>query len=151
MGRTRRRRIGKGLALVAAVLALFVAAACEADRWGPLAVIHEAAEVVIQVHGGEGDVEIGPDCVTLTNENRTITLVWRDSQTDWDGIPGQIVFHDVVRGDLRISDGDRIAVGGTRPKDDLDGVDGPDEIWVATPSLACRHELFVVHEVRRIP
>lgn len=86
-------------------------AASETD-WGPLAVLPR---------GGAGDAGFGPgvlsigdDCVTLTSdkgENAT-TLVWPADETTWRPKNQRIVIEQRRYGTTRLSDGDRVMIGG---------------------------------------
>jgi hypothetical protein len=82
---------------------------------------------------------------------REITLVWRRSQTSWDPDGRRIVFDDATGGQLRLTDGDRIEVGGAgiaAPGAADQGA--PQPKWLAAPDGTCPEELFAVHAVRRI-
>jgi hypothetical protein len=114
-------------------------------RWGPLAVIQEDASVVLDARGGAGPLSITPGCVTLPSGNGTALLVWRDSQTAWDPILSQIVFRDLIRGPIRLSDGDVIEVGGVATSSG--GLGGGDSPWLSSPRPGCVGEPFVVHSV----
>jgi hypothetical protein len=92
-------------------------------------------------------------CVRLLVEevDREITLVWRSGQTSWDPGARQIVFEDMIAGELRLSDGDRIEVGGagiSDPEDPDQGAAQPK--WLSKPDGSCPDELFAVHSVRRV-
>lgn len=137
------------------MLAVLVAivAACRSGPWGPLAVSDEDAGFALQARGGAGPLRIGPTCVRLLVEevDREITLVWRSGQTSWDPAARQIVFEDMVDGQLRLSDGDRIEVGGAGISDPGDPDQGaPQPKWLSPPDGSCPDELFAVHSVRRV-
>jgi predicted small lipoprotein YifL len=136
------------LALLATALA-----ACRAGPWGPLAVSDEEGQGALQARGGAGPLRIGPTCVTLLVEevDREITLVWRSGQTSWDQTARQIVFEDLTAGEMRLSNGDRIEVGGAGISDPGDPDQGAAQPkWLSRPDGSCPDELFAVHSVRRI-
>jgi hypothetical protein len=135
-------------ALVGIVLTLAVVG-CEGRQWGPLAVIHEGADLVLDSRGGTGPVAIGPECVSLTTQDDVITLVWRDSQTSWDSNLNQIVFRNVTGEPVRVSNGETIDVGGVFA---VRGQPVPMELtWISPPAPDCEGDLFVVHTVQRPP
>lgn len=128
-------------------------AGCQLGTWGPLAVSDEDARLVLTARGGAGPLRIGASCVTLFVEevNREITLVWRSGQTSWDAAVRQIVFVDGRLGRIRLSDGDRIEVGGAgiaAPGAADQGA--PQPKWLSAPDKSCPGELFAVHSLRRI-
>ena len=143
--------VNRKLSLLAALAA--VLAACQASPWGPLAVTDEDARMVLAARGGAGPLRIGMRCVTLLVEEvgREITLVWRSGQTSWDPGVRQVVFDDATAGQIRLSEGDRIEVGGAgiaEPGDPDQGA--PQPKWLSAPDSSCPDELFAVHSVRRI-
>lgn len=142
--------VNRKLSLLAALSAL---AACQAGPWGPLAVTDEDARIVLEARGGAGPLRIGLRCVTLLVEevDREITLVWRSGQAVWDPAVRQIDFDDATAGQIRLSDGDRIEVGGAGIAEPGAADQGaPQPKWLAGPDSSCPDELFVVHAVRRI-
>ena len=136
------------------VIAMSVAfAACQVGPWGPLAASDEDARIVLEARGGAGPLRIGARCVTLLVEevNREITLVWRSGQTSWDPAVRQIVFDDATAGEIRLSDGERIEVGGAGIAEPGAADQGaPQPKWLSTPDNSCPDELFAVHSVMRI-
>jgi hypothetical protein len=108
--------------------------------WGPLAVIDEEAQAISASWGGVGPLTIGDECVTHTrvDSGKTVTLVWRDSQTTWQP-PGRILFDDPLAGATRdLSDGVVVDIGGTG------AVRAP---WIVRPARGCPREVFVVHSL----
>jgi hypothetical protein len=94
--------------------------------------------------GGAGPLHIGAECVTLhANEiDRDITLVWRGAEVVWDSSARAIVFTDPQEGQVRLSDGDTIEVGGT-------DFTNPNPVWLARPASSCPAEKFTVHDIIR--
>jgi hypothetical protein len=128
-------------------------AACQVGPWGPLAVSDEDAWIVLEARGGAGPLRIGPRCVTLLVEevNREITLVWRSGQTSWDPGLRQIVFDDATAGEIRLSGGQRMEVGGAGIAEPGAADQGaPQPKWLSAPDPTCPDELFAVHSVRLI-
>ena len=83
-------------------------------RWGPLAVVDDPGIGGLDAGLGPGRLVIGERCVYLQGRNRKsrTTLVWRSGQARWDPDRRQIVYHDRDLGDIRLSDGDRMTLGG---------------------------------------
>jgi len=83
--------------------------------------------------------------------NREITLVWRSGQTSWDPALPQIVFEDATAGEIRLSDGQRMEVGGAGIAEPGAADQGaPQPKWLSAPDRTCPDELFAVHSVRLI-
>lgn len=116
----------------------------QGGSWGPLAVVDERVTGSADARGGAGTLQIGADCVTLDlNEvDRAITLVWRGAEVAWDSSAREIVFTDPQEGQVRLSDGDTIAVGGT-------DFTNPNPTWFAQPAPSCPAEMFTVHDIIR--
>jgi hypothetical protein len=123
--------------------------------WGPLAVLPE---------GGAGDAGFGPgilsigeDCVTLTSstgENAT-TLVWPADTTIWRPENQRIVIEQRRYGTTRLSDGDRVMIGGVPLVADTPEYEERlrawlEASWVQPPRPSCPAELFHVGEVRKL-
>lgn len=121
--------------------------ATDAD-YGPLAVIDDsetAPEGGDDALGGTGPLSIGGECVTLENEGgQVLVLAWRASEVEWD--EGEIVFTG-QGGDVRLSDGDVLSVGGSSlsGEDELEA--SPDITWASEPDESCDGELWAVHSI----
>ncbi len=121
--------------------------------WGPLAVADDDAQSDLDAGGGAGRLIIGSRCVTLLVEEggSEVTLIWRSGQTRWDPVAGQIVFNDRDLGVIRLSNGDRIELGGAPLMDP----DSPDQgagqpKWISPPDDSCPGRRWVVHQVDRL-
>ena len=119
------------------------------EVWGPLAVIDDDAVQDLDAGTSPGRLIIGPDCVTLrVSKDTRLTLIWRDAETTWDPLLGQILFDDREEGLITLSDGDRIRLGGAS----LLPPDSPDQgaaqpTWIVPPDASCPQERWVVHQV----
>lgn len=113
-------------------------AASESTEWGPLAVVDGASGSGRDGGLGPGVLRITEECVTLGD----VTLVWRNSQTDWDSRSLEIAFDRGQRGSLTLLDGDILGLGGGT------GL-LPNEMapWVARPEDSCPREVWYVHDV----
>lgn len=121
--------------------------------WGPLAVALDDARSDLDAGTDPGRLSIGARCVTLFVEGAVppLTLIWRSGQTRWDPLAGQIAFRDRQLGLIRLSNGDRIALGGAP----LMNADSPDQgagqpIWIVPPDDSCPDNRWVVHSVNRL-
>lgn len=117
------------------------------STWGPLAVIDDPAEGDLDAAGGTGRLVISDRCVVLRADNgyRT-TLVWRDGQTTWDADRRQITFRDRDLGQIRLSHGDQISLGGAAS--DEGPYSGVWELaWLSEPDASCPMPQWVVHQV----
>lgn len=111
--------------------------------WGPLAVIDEPATAAAQAGLGPGTLHIGAECVTLQMDGFVpSTLIWRSPEVRWDRSGRDIVFASARDGEVRLSDGDTIMVGGT-------AMTNPAPIWLAEPHATCPAARFAVHDVVR--
>ncbi|MFV2064645.1 MAG: hypothetical protein ACC726_14215, partial [Chloroflexota bacterium] len=73
-------------------------------------------------------------------------LMWRDGQTVWDPDRHQIVFRDPDLGEIRLSHGDAISLGGaSMDEGPYAGPSGP--MWLAEPDASCPSTEWVVHQV----
>lgn len=110
--------------------------------WGPLAVVEES----VTAGGGEGlgpgTLHIGDDCITLRVAGQESTLVWRGAEVAWDSNAREVVFTSSQDGEIRLSDGETILVGGT-------GFTNPNPTWLSKPNASCPANLFTVHSVVR--
>jgi hypothetical protein len=123
------------------------------SEWGPLAVAHDDAESDLDAGLGPGSLVVRPRCVTLLVDEvgREITLIWRSGQTRWDPVFGQIVFRDRGLGLIRLSNADRVMLGGA-PLMDPDSPDqgAPQPTWIVPPDDSCPANWWVVHSVQRV-
>ena len=122
--------------------------------WGPLAVSLDASRDVLDARGGGGPIQITDRCVFLQSEEvagRETTLVWRSGQTGWDPANRQVVFESATGELIRLSDGDRIEIGGAGIADPDDPDQGaPQPAWLVRPDPTCPRELWAVHSIRRL-
>jgi len=105
----------------------------EQGDWGPLAVIDfPAGDTDLAALGGP--LEISETCVVVSG----YTLIWRNSQTQWDPERRAILFHEVFQGDevVALADGDDVRLGGGEVFGELP--------WVAQPDPSCPTDLFGV-------
>lgn len=115
----------------------------DAHDWGPLAVISDDdATGGAAARGGLGTLDFSEACVTLRlkDSERSVTLVWRRDDVAWDPDHNEIVFADYHDGEMRLSDGLTVEVGGTSTVN-------PSSEWVTKPSEDCPAELFTVHDL----
>ena len=117
--------------------------------WGPLAVADDDAEGDLDAGTGPGRLVVGPRCVTLLQDaGAELTLIWRSGQTGWDPDADQIVFVDRNAGVLRLSDGERLSLGGAGladPSSPDQGAAQPE--WLAPPDASCPDARWLVHQV----
>ncbi|MEX2236636.1 MAG: hypothetical protein WEB00_03755 [Dehalococcoidia bacterium] len=87
------------------------------SEWGPLAVIDVPNEGAEDSLGGHGALRISSDCVFLELEggDARTTLVWKNSQVDWDPERRTIYYESYDGHRLELMDGDSVAVGGAAP------------------------------------
>jgi hypothetical protein len=119
--------------------------------WGPLAVVDDPAIGGLDAGMGSGRLVIGERCVYLQGQDpasRT-TLIWRSGQTRWDRQRRQIVYHDRDMGRIRLSDGDRMTLGGygIGTADRPDNVEVPIGPWISEPDASCPADRFVAEQV----
>lgn len=112
------------------------------SQWGPLAVVDEPVTVTLAAGRGPGTLQIGTDCVTLQVDGAESTLVWRGAEVSWDDSTRAIVFVSGRAGEMRLSDGETIMVGGAAFR-------SPNPTWLATPAAGCPAAKFTVHDVTR--
>ena len=124
--------------------------------WGPLAVVDDPAIGGNDRVLGPGRLSIGPRCVTLRRgDGSRFTLVWRAGETRWDPDTRQILFVDRDLGLLRLSDGDRMTLGGISAGTLASTLASPDpndyelRPWVTVPDDACPAPLWEVNQVSR--
>lgn len=119
--------------------------------WGPLAVLDDpTAADHLDAGNGPGRVRIRQDCVVLRGAGgHEDTLAWRSGDTRWDAAQQEVVFRDVQAGEIRVSDGDRVTLGGFGFT--LGGpVGGPPVVWLVPPASTCPTSIWVVHEIRTL-
>ncbi len=117
--------------------------------WGPLAVLDDpSASDRLDAANGPGRIRVSDECVVLRSRGGyEDTLAWRSGDTRWDATSREVVFTDDRRGEVRVSDGDRVFLGGF-------GVTlgepspGPPVVWLVPPGPACPSSVWVVHEIR---
>jgi hypothetical protein len=82
--------------------------------------------------GGEGD-----------------TLVFRSGQTRWDAKRRQIVYRDRDLGEIRLSNGDRLTLGGygIGSAASPDNVEVPIGPWIKEPDTSCPAQRWAVQQV----
>lgn len=120
--------------------------------FGPLAMTSEPADFAAAASGGEGVLQVGKACVTLSDDriDREVTLVWRRDQTSWDGSARQILFDDPILGEIRLSDGDRIGIGGAGIVESNSEEPVASVPWLVSPDASCPENAFAVHSVIRL-
>lgn len=108
-----------------------------------MAVVEDNSTAIVSVDGGAGTVRIAGDCVTFVSDGgRGLrTLAWRSDFATWDDLLGQVIFDLPWEEPVRISDGDRLDIGGARPSA---------ERWLQEPNPDCPVDTFVVHEIEPI-
>lgn len=119
--------------------------------WGPLAVVDDPAIGGLDAGVGPGRLVIGERCVYLQGQDpasRT-TLVWRSGQTRWDRQRREIVYYDRDLGRIRLSDGDRMTLGGygIGTADRPDNVEVPIGPWISEPDASCPADRWVAEQV----
>ncbi len=116
--------------------------------WGPLAVLDDPT-AADHLDGGIDAhlVRITDTCVTLRGKGGgESTLAWRTGDTTWDPVTQEVVFADSTHGLVRLSDGDRVNIGGYGGP--LDGdIGGPPLVWLIRPDPSCPQVVMVVHEI----
>lgn len=119
-----------------------------AADWGPLAVLDDpAAADGLDAGNGPGRISITDDCVILRGGGgHEDTLAWRSGDSGWDPGTGEIVYADDTHGVIRLSDGDRVSLGGfgftlAEPSN------GPIIRWLVEPDASCPPTIWSVHEV----
>jgi hypothetical protein len=119
--------------------------------WGPLAVVDDPAIGGLDAGMGPGTLVIDDRCVYLqgSDPGSRTTLVWRSGQTRWDPKRHQIVYHDRDMGRIRLSDGDRMILGGygIGTADRPDNVEVPIGPWISEPDASCPADRFVAEQV----
>lgn len=139
--------------LVAAMLCAWPAGAVSAAsdiEWGPMAVLDDpiAAE---DLDGalGPGRIRVTEQCVFLdTRGGRKATLAWRSGDSSWDPVTHEVIYEDDRSGKLRLSDGDRVELGGYGGGTMSEPAGGPPMIWLIEPDPACPATIWAVHAVR---
>lgn len=71
-----------------------------------------------------------------------MTLVWRGADVTWESNAREMVFADPQGGQVRLSDGDIVEVGGT-------DFTNPPPTWCAHLAPSCPAKLFTVHDITR--
>jgi len=141
-----------------AFLAAVNLVACDSDSapstgdYGPLAVLHAAGG--FEARGGVGTIDLGDDCVTLTNEaGLELLLIWHQHEEgwviDWNEKEREIKFSEPGEPAVTIRDGDIITVGGASLIGDVP-VEQELE-WLAPPHESCTGEQWMVSSVTKEP
>jgi hypothetical protein len=119
--------------------------------WGPLAVVDDPAIGGLDAGIGPGTLVISERCVYLqgSDPGSRRTLVWRSGQTRWDPERHQIVYHDRDMGRIRLSDGDRMILGGygIGTADRPDNVEVPIGPWISEPDASCPADRWVAEQL----
>lgn len=117
-------------------------------RWGPMAMVRDTSREGLDAGLGPGILVIGEACTTLEVDGQATTLVWRDWQAAWDPYARAIRFEERGDGELELSTGDRLLLGGYAPW--TEGAGGPPAPpWLIRPDPACPPLLWLVHSVTR--
>jgi len=139
-------------------LAVVSLVACDSDSapsagdYGPLAVLHAAGG--LEARGGIGPIDIGDDCVTLTNEaGQELLLVWHQHEEGWEvgwnEDEREIRFSAPGDPAVTIRDGEVITVGGASLVGDMPVERDLD--WLAPPHESCTGEQWMVSSVTKEP
>lgn len=121
-----------------------------AQRWGPMAVVKDDSTGGMDAGVGPATLVITDRCVYLKSERGIgSTLVFRSGQTRWDAKHRQIVYRDRDLGEIRLSNGERVILGGygigtaARPENVEVGL-GP---WIKEPDPTCPDQRWVAQQV----
>jgi len=131
-------------AIVALTMSISACGWVTGGPWGPLAVEGPIDGGATAALGG-GELEIGDACVRI--EGRDALLVWPSDRTSWDADSQTILFEDADngRGQMELTNGTRVALGGAGSRDF-----GPrrEVDWVNPPSEECRADVrYYIHDV----
>jgi hypothetical protein len=121
-----------------------------ARTWGPLAVVDDPGTSGLDAANGPGRLVITDRCVYLqTSRGKGDTLVFRSGQTRWDAERRQIVYHDRDLGEIRLSNGDRLMLGGygIGSAASPDNVEVPIGPWIREPDATCPARRWVAEQV----
>lgn len=122
-----------------------------AATWGPLAVVDDPAIGGLDAGLGPGRLVIDNLCVYLQGRDpgSQTTLIWRSGQAQWDPDLRQIVYRDRDLGEIRMSDGDRMTLGGygIGSADRPDNPEVPIGPWISEPDASCPADRFVAEQV----
>jgi hypothetical protein len=137
----------------------------EPGEWGPLAVLYWPQGFGPGVGLGPVTLHIDERCVWIEHKpsGHATTLVWEGNRVEWRPKNRRIVFTDRKGRTVRLSDGDRIAGGGSgisltlgrggedQPDPERDTTSGSgvrlDEAWLQEPDPSCPAGLFYLDEV----
>jgi hypothetical protein len=125
-------------------------AVAAARMWGPLAVVDDPGLGGLDAGNGPGRLVITDRCVYLGgSRGEGDTLVFRSGQTRWDGKRRQIVYTDRDLGEIRLSNGDRLMLGGygIGSAASPDNVEVPIGPWIKEPDASCPAQRWVVQQV----
>ncbi len=117
--------------------------------WGPLAVLDDpTASDGLDAGNGPGRVRITDTCVILHHKSgHEDTLAWRSGDSGWDATTHEIVYADDTHGVIRLSDGDRVSLGGFGGFTLAEPPDGPSIKWLIEPDPSCPRSIWSVQEV----
>jgi hypothetical protein len=121
-----------------------------ARTWGPLAVVDDPGTGGLDAGNGPGRLVITDRCVYLKgSRGEGDTLVFRSGQTRWDAKRRQIVYRDRDLGEIRLSNGDRLMLGGyglgtAAEPDNVEVGLGP---WIKEPDASCPARRWVAQQV----
>lgn len=153
-GRGRRAQAVLGF-LTAAAASLGVAAATVAasppppGSWGPMAVLDDPmAQGGLDVGAGPGRIRVTERCVYLRGGGHETTLAWRSGDSSWDPTTREVVFQDDDAGEVRLSDRDRVLLGGYGGGTIEEPAGGPPMVFLVEPDPGCPATIFAVHQVR---
>lgn len=125
-------------------------AVAAAQAWGPLAVVDDPGVGGLDAGNGPGRLVITDRCVYLKgSRGEGDTLVFRSGQTRWDGKRRQIVYTDRDLGGIRLSNGDRLMLGGygIGSAASPDNVEVPIGPWIKEPDASCPARRWVVQQI----
>jgi hypothetical protein len=125
-------------------------AVAAAQTWGPLAVVDDPAVGGLDAGNGPGRLVITDRCVYLKGSRGDgDTLVFRSGQTRWDAKRRQIVYSDRDLGEIRLSNGDRLMLGGygIGSAASPDNVEVPIGPWIKEPDASCPASRWLVQQV----
>ncbi len=117
---------------------------------GPLAVVGDPGIGGLDAGNGPGRLVITDRCVYLKGSRwEGDTLVFRSGQTRWDAKRQQIVSRDRDLGEIWLSNGDRLELGGygmgtAEPPDNVEVPIGP---WIREPDASCPARRWVAEQV----